>query len=106
MVGALIGALVLGTASPHLIALIGGADWRLTVAAASAASVVAGLISLGVALGPYHGVAARFDPHVVVTAWTNRRVRLAYAGYLGHSSSSTPCGRGSASPPPSPIAPS
>ena len=84
LVGALIGALVLGTASPHLIALIGGADWRLTVAAASAASVVAGLISLGVALGPYHGVAARFDPHVVVTAWTNRRVRLAYAGYLGH----------------------
>ncbi len=82
--GALIGALVLGTASPHLIALIGGADWRLTVAAASAASVAAGLISLGVALGPYHGVAARFDPHVVVTAWTNRRVRLAYAGYLGH----------------------
>ena len=84
LVGALIGALVLGTASPHLIALIGGADWRLTVAAASAASVAAGLISLGVALGPYHGVAARFDPHVVVTAWTNRRVRLAYAGYLGH----------------------
>jgi MFS family permease len=84
LVGALIGALVLGTASPHLIALIGGADWRLTVAAASAAAVAGGLLSLGVALGPYHGKAARFDPHVVVTAWTNRRVRLAYAGYLGH----------------------
>jgi len=84
LVGALIGALVIGSASPHLIALIGGADWRLTVGAASTAAVIAGLLSLGVALGPYHGKAARFDPHVVVTAWTNRRVRLAYAGYFGH----------------------
>jgi MFS family permease len=84
LVGSLIGALVLGSASPHLIALIGGADWRVTVAIASAAAVGAGLISLGVGLGPYHGVAARFDPHVITTAWTNRRVRLAYAGYIGH----------------------
>ncbi len=84
LVGALIGALVLGSAAPHLIALIGGADWRMTVAAASVASIVAGLIALGVGLGPYHGIAARFDPHVIATAWTNRRVRLAYAGYFGH----------------------
>ena len=84
LVGALVGALTLGSASPHLIALFGGADWRITVAAASAAAVAAGLIGLGVGLGPHHGVAARFDPHVVTAAWTNRRVRLAYAGYLGH----------------------
>ncbi len=84
LVGALIGALVIGSASPHLIALIGGADWHLTVAAASIAAIAAGAMSFGVALGPFHGKAARFDPHVVVTAWTNRRVRLAYAGYLGH----------------------
>ncbi len=84
MVGALVGALTLGSASPHLISLFGGADWRVTVAAASVASIAAGLIVLGTKLGPHHGIAARFDPHVVTAAWTNRRVRLAYAGYLGH----------------------
>ena len=47
LVGALVGALTLGSASPHLIALFGGADWRVTVAAASVASIAAGLIVLG-----------------------------------------------------------
>ncbi len=84
LVGALIGALTLGSASPHLIALVGGADWQLTIAVASAASVAAGVVGLGVALGPYHAVAAKFEPRVMATAWTDRRVRLAYAGYLGH----------------------
>jgi len=84
LVGALIGALTLGSAAPHLIAFAGGADWRLTVAAASLAAIAAGFIALSVSLGPRHGVASRFDPSVIVTAWTNRRVRLAYAGYFGH----------------------
>lgn len=84
LVGALVGALTLGSASPHLVALLGGADWRATVTAASLAAVAAGLIALLVGIGPFHRAAARFDPHVVRTAWTNRRVRLAYAGYLGH----------------------
>ena len=85
LVGALVGALTLGSASPHLIALAGGANWRLTVAIASAASVAAGLLCLAtVSLGPHHGIAARFNPKAIATAWTNRRVRFAYAGYLGH----------------------
>ncbi len=84
LVGALVGALTLGSASPHLIAFLGGTDWRLTVALASAGSVVAGLMGLAVVLGPYHARAARFDPKVILQAWYNRRVRLAYAGYLGH----------------------
>ena len=84
LVGALVGALTLGSASPHLVALGGGADWRLTVAAASLAAIAAGLLCLFVALGPYHATAAKFDPRAIATAWTNRRVRLAYAGYFGH----------------------
>lgn len=84
VVGTLVGALTLGSASPHLIALAGGADWRLTVVVASIASVAAGLLCLAVSLGPYHGVAAAFHPRAIATAWTNRRIRLAYAGYLGH----------------------
>ncbi len=84
LVGALVGALTLGSASPYMIALSGGADWRNTVTAASLAAAFAGVLSLWITLGPHHGTAARFDPRVVTAAWTNRRVRLAYAGYLGH----------------------
>lgn len=84
LVGALVGALTLGSASPHLISLGGGANWRVTVAAASFAAIAAAVLALAVGIGPFHRKAARFDPHVVRTAWTNRRVRLAYAGYLGH----------------------
>ena len=84
LVGALVGALTLGSAAPHLIALAGGADWRVTVAAGSLAAAIAGVLCLAVSLGPHHGRAARFDPRVIAAAGTNRRVRLAYAGYLGH----------------------
>ncbi|MCP4070317.1 MAG: MFS transporter [Hyphomicrobiales bacterium] len=84
LVGALVGALTLGSAIPHLIALGGGSDWRLTVIAASAASIFAGFLCLFVLLGPHHSVAAGFNPKAIITAWTNKKVRLAYAGYLGH----------------------
>jgi len=84
LVGLLIGALTLGSALPHLIALAGGSNWRLTVLCASTGSIAAGLTILGATLGPFHVKAPAFDPRVVRTAWSNRRVRLAYAGYLGH----------------------
>jgi MFS family permease len=66
------------------MAFSGGADWRLTISAASLAAIAGGFLCLAVSLGPYHGTAGRFDPKVITQAWTNRRVRLAYAGYLGH----------------------
>jgi MFS family permease len=84
LVGALVGAVILGSASPHAIALAGGADWHLSLALASLAAVAGGLLALTVRLGPYHGLAAQFDVRAIAVAWTNRRVRLAYAGYLGH----------------------
>jgi MFS family permease len=84
LVGALVGAVTLGSASPHLLALIGGADWRISVAAASLIAGAGGLLVLASTLGPYHALASRFDPRAIAVAWTSRRVRLAYAGYLGH----------------------
>ncbi len=84
LVGLLVGALTLGSAAPHLVAFVGHTDWRLTVACTSAAAVAAGFVALGIRLGPYHARAPGFDPGVIATAWTNRRVRLAYAGYFGH----------------------
>ena len=84
LVGALVGALTFGSAAPHLIALAGGADCRVTVATTSMAAAAAGLLGLMARLGPHHGAASAFDPKAILFAWTNRRVRLAYAGYLGH----------------------
>jgi MFS family permease len=84
LVGLLVGALTLGSAAPHLLALFGGADWRRTIAVASVAAMLAGGLVLATSLGPYHATAARFRPEAIRQAWTNRRVRLAYAGYLGH----------------------
>lgn len=84
LVGALVGALTLGSAAPHLLSFLGGAQWRVTVAMASLAALAAGPMCLMVALGPYHQAAARLDPRAMALAWTNRRVRLAFIGYLGH----------------------
>jgi MFS family permease len=84
LVGVLVGGTVLGSAAPHLFALAGGTAWRLCVGLASLAAIAGGLICLVVSLGPYHGRAAKFHPGMITVAWTNRRVRLAYAGYLGH----------------------
>ncbi len=84
LVGALVGALTLGSAFPHLIAFVGGADWRATVVIASLGAIIAGFVCLLVALGPHHMIAPKFNPSVITSAWTNKRVRLAYAGYFGH----------------------
>ncbi len=82
--GLLVGALTLGSASPHLVALAGGADWRATLAVTSALGVIGGALVLGAALGPHHRRAPAFRPGAILLAWTDRRIRLAYAGYLGH----------------------
>ncbi len=84
LVGALVGAVTLGSAFPHLLALIGGHDWRASVAMASLITAAGGLLALACALGPHHALASRFDPRAITAAWTDRPVRLAYAGYLGH----------------------
>jgi len=58
-VGLLVGALTLGSASPHLFNALGGVDWRITLAAASVSA------ALGVNLagtGPRVQAAPRFDP--------------------------------------------
>ena len=84
LVGLLVGALTLGSASPHLAAILGGADWRNAVIATSIAAAAGGLLVLAASLGPHHARASGFDPRAVLIAWTDRRIRLAYAGYLGH----------------------
>jgi len=84
LVGTLVGALTIGSASPHLIAFIGGAEWRLTIWASTLLATVGGLAILAVGLGPYHARAPRLDITAIALVWTDRRIRLAVLGYIGH----------------------
>jgi MFS family permease len=84
LVGSLVGALTVGSASPHLIALAGGADWRLTIAGTSVLAAAGALAMLTAGLGPYHARAPRLDVAAIALAWTDRRIRLAILGYVGH----------------------
>ena len=85
LVGLLVGALTLGSASPHLLDLLGGLDWRFTVAAASGLAVVSGIVVMMSRPGPAMGSAAAvFHPRLVLRAWTNKPLRLANFGYFGH----------------------
>lgn len=84
LVGLLVGALTLGSASPHLFLALGGLDWRLTLIAGSAAAAAGALLILAVKEGPATRRAVRFDPRHVLRYWTDRPVRYANFGYLGH----------------------
>ncbi|WP_291298755.1 MFS transporter [Elioraea sp.] len=82
--GLLVGALTLGSALPHLVVLTGGPDWRMTIVATSLAAIVAASLTLGIGLGPFHRRAARLRIAALALAWSDRRIRLAFAGYFGH----------------------
>ncbi|MBI3453118.1 MAG: MFS transporter, partial [Rhodospirillales bacterium] len=77
MVGLLVGALTLGSASPHLFNAFGGVDWRFTLAAASASALVAAALINLVAIGPNIAPSPRFDPKAVLAAWRAKPLRLA-----------------------------
>lgn len=84
LVGLLVGGVTLGSASPHLLAIAGGANWQLTLVFASLLSGLASLLVLFIALGPHHASATSFRMDAILIAWTNKRIRYAFGGYLGH----------------------
>ncbi|HTN48349.1 MAG TPA: MFS transporter [Burkholderiaceae bacterium] len=84
MVGILVGALTFGSATPHLFNLIGGVDWRIPVAMASASALAAAVLIGFAGIGPNRSPAPRFDPRAVLAAWRDVPLRLANLGYLGH----------------------
>ena len=82
--GVLVGALTLGSASPHLITGV-GLGWQQVVLAASVAAITAALVmGKGVSDGPYETKRHPFDLGLVGDVLRNREFRLATAGYLGH----------------------
>jgi MFS family permease len=84
MVGLLVGALTLGSAAPHLFNALGGVDWRITLAAASASAFASAILIGFAGIGPNRAPAPKFDPHYILTAWREVPLRLANLGYLGH----------------------
>jgi MFS family permease len=82
--GVLVGALTIGSASPHLIRGI-GFDWRGVVGGASVLAIVAALImGLAVRDGPFEVAAQPFSWSHISSIVRNRGVRLSTYGYLGH----------------------
>lgn len=84
VVGLLIGALTLGAAVPHLVALAPGHGWRAPVLVASGLAALSALLIGWVGLGPHHRKASGIGAQGLGLAWRDRRLRLAFAGYLGH----------------------
>ncbi|HEU5321530.1 MAG TPA: MFS transporter, partial [Methylomirabilota bacterium] len=84
-IGILVGALTVGSATPHLIRGLTDLPWRHTLLAASALAVAAAALVLGfVREGPDRFPAARFDVRMAAAVFRERAPRLACFGYLGH----------------------
>jgi MFS family permease len=83
--GVLVGALTVGSAAPHLVNALGGADWRLVVGVSSALTLAGGVIAvLAGRSGPFPFPRTSFNPREARLAFANRGVRLATIGYFGH----------------------
>jgi MFS family permease len=84
--GFMIGALVLGTAFPHLIRALGGAfPWQFVLLVVSAFAVCGGLaMYLLVPNGPFSRPGARFAPRAVIASFGSADFRASAGGYFGH----------------------
>ena len=84
LIGLLVGALTLGSASPHLAAAFGGLDWRAPILFASAGALAAALMAGSIGLGPNLARAPEFRWTNVLLGWRSFPLRLANFGYFGH----------------------
>ena len=84
LVGLLVGALTLGAATPYLIDIAGGVDWRPTLLLGSGLAALGGSAILAVPLGPAFAKAPRFHPRDALAGYRDPALRLANLGYLGH----------------------
>jgi len=84
--GFLVGALVAGTAFPHLLRGLGeDLPWQGVLAAASGVAALGGLLMYAlVPDGPHLGKGARFDPRALAEVFRARAFRASAFGYFGH----------------------
>lgn len=84
--GFLVGALVLGTAFPHLVRALGqDFSWRLVIYITSGAAVIGGLV-VGILLGdgPNRGKPGALHPLALIDAFRQPDFRASASGYFGH----------------------
>jgi MFS family permease len=84
--GFLVGALVVGTAFPHLLKGLGQAfPWESVMLAVSAVAALGGLAMLAlVPDGPYLAQGTKFDPKALAVIFRSRLFRASAFGYFGH----------------------
>jgi predicted MFS family arabinose efflux permease len=85
-IGLLVGALVLGTALPHLIKSFGGSlPWEHVIFVISAFSLVGGItMYLLVEDGPYISSGTKFNPKTIIILFKDKELRSSAVGYFGH----------------------
>jgi MFS family permease len=84
-IGILIGALTVGSATPHLVRGLTDLPWRQTLLVASGMALLgAVIVATLVREGPHTFPAARFDLRMAAAIFRERGPRLACFGYFGH----------------------
>lgn len=84
-IGVLVGALTVGSASPHLIRAVGGIGQPdLVLYGTAGLAALGGLLVLAYEDGPYQPETSPFDPSAIRRIVTDRGVILANTGYFGH----------------------
>jgi len=85
-IGLLVGALAIGSASPHLLNAFGGfRDWKQVMVWSSGLAALGGMIALlFIREGPYKKPSPKFNWKYAGEVLRQRELVLANAGYLGH----------------------
>jgi MFS family permease len=84
LVALLVGALTLGSASPHFLNAVGGLNWQVTLVLASASAALGAALISFAKVGPGFTRTPKFRIDYAFRAWTTRSLRFANLGYLGH----------------------
>lgn len=83
--GTMVGALTIGSGSPHLLRSVFSENWQAVIVGSSILAITGGLIlKFIVTDGPHDVNGAKFNPRYLLGALTERGPRLALTGYLGH----------------------
>jgi MFS family permease len=85
-IGLLVGALTLGSASPHLIKVLGGvSDWAFVLRASGLLAAGGGFVAfLFVHEGPARAASPGFDWRYAGEIWRDKGILFANLGYFGH----------------------
>ncbi len=85
-IGFLVGALVIGTALPHLLKGLGQQlPWQMVIFTVSGVAALGGLLMLSlVPDGPHLATNSRFHPGALIKIFSSRLFRASAFGYFGH----------------------